>query len=282
MLTDDKRNFLPLPGEQALFTSPTRTSLTLQSFNRSASKDNRFSIDCSAGTATVTNKRVRLTAQGLSSKLTVQIVYLPTSPHPTLQSFSAPILNCQDTHIAAPWFGPNVWTAVIQPVAGGNVPTDVPAIELKMTFKEGGAYDFHNIFERIKERTQHAVDMAREAGHISPGGAEDRGLVDLHDVHLDELPAYEENAGPGVRVVGRDAEVEAPISMRAERRAAGVGRAQAHGTATSESISQEPSRPGEQPRGEPPRYEDVQTESIADILERRLRESEENNRPSAS
>jgi hypothetical protein len=153
-------------------------------------------------------------------------------------------------------------------VAGGNIPAAVPAFELKMTFKEGGCYDFHSVFERIKERTSHALDMARESGRAVEGEAE------LGDVHLDELPAYEESAGPGVRVVGEGHDAEevaaAAASPREESRAeavnAGSGDAQAD---TSRN-------------GAPPRYEDVQRESIADALERRVREAEGAGRTSSS
>src|SRR6266487_775356 len=94
----------------------------------------------------------------------MQIVYLPTNPTPELQSFSAPILNLQDSYVRAPFFGANYWCAMVRPVAGGNIPPQHPAVELKMTFREGGAFDYHTIFEQIKERLYNAVSLARESG----------------------------------------------------------------------------------------------------------------------
>jgi hypothetical protein len=171
----------------------------------------------------------------------LQVVYLPASPSPLLQSFAAPILNLHDTHVAAPFFGPNVWTALVQPVPGGNIPPQCHAVELKMTFKDGGAFDFHTTYERVKEQLQQAVDRAREAAAAYGTNA----AVNLDNVHLDELPAYEaSSSSPLLSPPGR---------------------------AVAQSIS--PQSPQNRPDmgSEPPRYEDVQRESIADELERQLR-----------
>lgn len=63
-----------------------------------------------------------------------------------------------------------------------------------MTFKDGGAFDFHSSFEHVKETLSHAVEIARESGHLSGGGVGGVGSVglDLEAVHLEQLPAYEE------------------------------------------------------------------------------------------
>ena len=73
-----------------------------------------------------------------------------------------------------------------KPVAGGGIPASLPIIELRLTFREGGAFDFHTIFEQIKERLYQAYTTARETG--AARGAD--GL-DLTNVHLEQLPAYE-------------------------------------------------------------------------------------------
>jgi len=237
MLTEDKKTFVPLQGEQTLYKSPSRTSLSLQSFNKS--QDDHFSLDCSAGVAALTTRR---------------IVYIPATPTANLESFSAPILNFQDTHISAPWFGPNVWTAVVKPVLGGNIPSNIPALELKMTFKEGGAYDFQNTFDRIKERTQHAVEIAQESGQLTGDGTSSGAGFD--GVHLDELPSYED-AGAGIRL----------MSSVGQRRDEQISEPQ-HDNNSSITEIRQPAPP-------PPRYEEVQRESIADALERRVRENEE-------
>lgn len=74
------------------------------------------------------------------NSFTTQIVYLPAHPTPQFQSFSAPLLNLQDSTVSAPFFGPNVWTALVQPVSGGGIPPSILAVQLKMTFKDGGGF----------------------------------------------------------------------------------------------------------------------------------------------
>jgi hypothetical protein len=49
---------------------------------------------------------------------------------------------------------------------------------MKLVFKDGGAFDFHSTFERVKERAL----QAREAGSA--------------EVHLEDLPAYEDSGPP--------------------------------------------------------------------------------------
>ena len=112
-----------------------------------------------------------------------------------------PILNVHDSRVTAPWFGANKWEAVIQTVVGGGIPPEFPQLEFSMEFKEGGAFDFATVFERLKERLQQAVEVARESGHAGGEGA-DGGSgqgggalagVNMDSLHLDDLPAYEES-----------------------------------------------------------------------------------------
>jgi hypothetical protein len=169
----------------------------------------------------------------------LQIVYLPSRPTPALESFAAPILHCADAHVAAPFFGPNVWSATVAPVPGGNVPADCSRLAVRMTFKDGGAYDFHSTFERVKERTVQAVEMASESGQLGAAS----GVLDA--VHLDELPAYEHATADG----------QAPL-LAAEHGLA------ARGGATGHAVD---------PPAEPPTYEDVQLETVTNEMESRLR-----------
>lgn len=147
---------------------------------------------------------------------------------------------------------------------GGNIPPEHAALELKMTFKDGGAFDFHSTFERIKERLQQAVEVARESGHLTGDGAETGGghgagalgAVDMNAVHLDELPAYEDAASTRPVPVARQ---EAPlIDLTAPE------------PSTRTTAPQAQFSPPAEP---PPGYEDVQSQSISDELERRLRGS---------
>ena len=59
-------------------------------------------------------------------------------------------------------------------------------VQIKLTFKDGGAYDFHSTFERIKEQVSHAAEIARESGRPVTNNT---GPI---DVDLEQLPAYEE------------------------------------------------------------------------------------------
>jgi WW domain-binding protein 2 len=133
-----------------------------------------------------------------------------------------------------------------------------------MTFKDGGAFDFHSIFERIKERLQQAVDVARESGQLTGDGSETGGSsgagalagVNMDAVHLDELPAYEHNQ-PTVPA--------GPLNEGSEPRDSGVAmRGSPH--TPPEDVFTPPAEP-------PPGYEETQLESVADELERRLRNS---------
>jgi WW domain-binding protein 2 len=154
---------------------------------------------------------------------------------------------------------------LVHPVSGGGLPHSLPVVELKMTFKEGGAYDFHANFERIKERLQQAVEHARECGLASGGGSQPARArtVDFSSVHLDELPAYD---GPGGTQaysdhphpdISRDGRIESPPNE-----------AQQWQSLPSEHTSGSSFEPPSEP---PPGYEETQQRSVADELESRLR-----------
>lgn len=117
----------------------------------------------------------------------------------------------------------------------------MPAVQLKVTFKEGGAFDFHNNFERIKERLQQAVENTQ----ASSRGARN---VDMSAIHLDELPAY---TGPSGGTTAADhSTAQQPVSPQSQH--------------TGPEAGSEPMEP-------PPDYEEVQQQSVAEALEERLR-----------
>ncbi|KKK16459.1 hypothetical protein ARAM_005687, partial [Aspergillus rambellii] len=148
VMLHERDTFVRLPNEQLIYTSPPRTSFALQPLPSYTGRDS-LSLQSSTG-------RVYLTSQ--------RVVYIPAQTSKDLESFSAPLLNIHDSHVSSPFFGPNAWIALVQPVAGGGIPPSLAAVQLKVTFKEGGAFEFHNQFERIKERLQHAVEISRETG----------------------------------------------------------------------------------------------------------------------
>ena len=171
-MLSENGTFVKLPQERILFKSPSRTSFTIAT--PSAFPGGKpYSLGSSDGVVSLTNQR---------------IVYLPTLPLPansTFQSFSCPISNLHDTHVVAPFFGANYWTAVVQPVTGGGFPDSISStIQLKLTFKEGGAFDFHSGFEKIRERLVQALEVAQ----MNNDGS---AMLNYGNVHTDELPAYD-------------------------------------------------------------------------------------------
>ncbi|OAL52240.1 hypothetical protein IQ07DRAFT_585455 [Pyrenochaeta sp. DS3sAY3a] len=260
VMLSESGTYTPLPGEQTLYQSPPRTTLSLQSTHRLPPSET-YSQQCKSGVVYLTNRR---------------IIYLPVHPTPTFQSFAVPILNVVDSRVTAPWFGANKWEAMVHPVAGGGIPPQHAELDIIMEFKEGGAFDFASIFERLKERLRQAVDVARESGL---DGAEDgsRGVggVNMNNVHLEDLPAYEDTRqhtrvpdplpsppmdGPGLTGASVGAPVIAAPEPLSPRRSSTI-------PSPREQIFQPPSEP-------PPGYEEVQRNSIVDELERRLREPE--------
>ncbi|CAL5874711.1 uncharacterized protein PFLUO_LOCUS9012 [Penicillium psychrofluorescens] len=232
VMLHDSEGFVRLPNERLVYSSPPRTSLALSPPSAYKGKET-LSVQSSAGCIHLTNQRV---------------VYLPAQPTKDFQSFSSPLLNVRDSHVSAPFFGPNVWTALVQPVSGGGISPNLPAVQLKVTYKEGGAFDFHTNFERIKERLAQAVE------NTDDGARGVRG-VDLTAVHLDELPAYD--APQHTRNHYSAPREPPPPPPPAESQSAGR---------RPSEVSPEPSEP-------PPCYEEVQSQSVAHELEERLRRS---------
>ena len=78
------------------------------------------------------------------------------------------------------WWG-WVWKSDCIPVSGGGIPPDIPRLEVKFTFSDGGMMDFNEAYIRLRERLFQFQEMRREMG---PGA----------DVPDEPLPAYEEQA----------------------------------------------------------------------------------------
>lgn len=243
--TPGHSTFIPLPNERLLRTTPPRIALSITT-PKAYPGNSSVSIASPSGVVYLTNQR---------------IVYLPTNPTPDLESFSCPLLNLHDTHITAPFFGPNAWTALLQSVPNGGIPSTPSAIELKLTFKEGGAYDFHSDFEAMKERLQQAVENARDSGTTEHGRMPGIGL---QGVDLEPLPAYEATASPSSPNTENPAtshRTPQPLSSSLE------ATPDLHSLGTPEAATTEPFAPPAEP---PPGYEEVQQQSVAAELERRL------------
>ncbi|KAK3937852.1 hypothetical protein QBC46DRAFT_266607 [Diplogelasinospora grovesii] len=147
MLTRDGE-IVPIAGEKILYTSRTRVGLEL-STPRELRVPEPFSLKSDSGIAYITNERV---------------IYLPARPTEDFRSFFAPVLNFSDTIVQSSWIGPWSWGGVVKPVPGGGIPMNIPRIEVKLTFKDGGHSDFQTKFEWLKERLHHAQELGMVPG----------------------------------------------------------------------------------------------------------------------
>ena len=153
-------------------------------------------------------------------------------------------------------------------MTGGGIPSHHAFIEIKMTFKDGGAFDFHSSFERIKETLSQALESARESGQVTGQG---QG-VDLSGVHLDQLPAYEDIGNTAVAQPPNILQQPVPITSRNAHQSRPANNAQLQpldaplGGPTSGSHFQPPDEP-------PPGYEEAQQSSVVDHLEESIRRS---------
>lgn len=215
---NEEQTYTPLSGERTLCVFPSRISLSLTApAHFPGRQQTPFSLSSPTGKLYLTNRRV---------------IYLPDKATERLQSFAASYLNIHDSHIAAPWFGPNAWCASLQPVRGGGI--DALVVELKLTFKDGGAFEFQTQFEKIKERMQQVAEVARMSGDAA---ASNNG-IDGRNVDLEELPRYqEESHGPLISPVA-----PSPVVLHAQNT-------------------------GERPTEPPPGYEEVQRAGVQDELD---------------
>ncbi|KAI9761499.1 MAG: hypothetical protein M4579_001009 [Chaenotheca gracillima] len=263
VMLSEREKFVRLPGERLLYTSPERTALSVKTPS-SYPGSQPFSISSGSGVLYLTNQRA-------------QVVYLPQSPTPALQSFSAPVLNLHNTHVSAPFFGPNAWAAALQPVSGGGLPPIQTIYEVKITFKDGGAFDYHTNYERIKERLQQAVQVAQANGQMSGDGIESvagRGggalsQINMAAVDLEDLPVYQaiDSGRPSAgspqssAIHPAAADTLAPSHTQMLDPRATENGATSLQTAPSDTDFDQPSEP-------PPGYEEAQRESVANEMER--------------
>lgn len=137
------------------------------------------------------------------------------------------------------------------PIPAGGV------VEVKCTFKDGGAFDWHTQYERVRERLQQALEVQRVDGGGAREGAAMNG-VDVSNVNLDELPAYqEEGDGPLIAptsYVGQPVAAPPTNGVVAQQNGGGDERS------TTRAMPAEP----------PPGYEEAQMQGLHGEVERRL------------
>ena len=131
-------------------------------------------------------------------------------------------------------------------------------VEIKLTFKEGGAFDFSTHYERVRERLQQAVEVSRADGSGNSRGA--MNGVDVANVNLEELPAYQERGdGPLIPPILPSASV--PTQESAPQRDSGV--------AVEDDRTRRKPEDGT-PVEPPPAYEEAQMAGLQDEVDRRL------------
>ncbi|KOS22763.1 UPF0664 stress-induced protein [Escovopsis weberi] len=165
VMLQQQGGFVKLANESILLKLESRISCELSVPQQLRARCTPFQRKSDRGTLFLTNKRV---------------IYLPTKAtgDPLFESFSAPILKFQDsTTSSSMWWG-WVWKSDCIPVSGGGIPTDLPRIEVKFTFSDGGMMDFNEAYIRLRERLYQWQEMRREVG----AGA---------DIPDEPLPAYE-------------------------------------------------------------------------------------------
>ncbi|KAH7312301.1 hypothetical protein B0I35DRAFT_452303 [Stachybotrys elegans] len=211
--------FVKLGNERILQKLDSRISCELSVPPEVKPRSSAFSRKSDRGTLFLTNKR---------------IVYLPARPtqEPKFESFSAPILKFQDsTTSSSMWWG-WVWKSDCIPVSGGGIPPDIPRIEVKFTFSDGGMTDFNEAYIRLRERLFQYQEMRREMGAGS-------------EVPDEPLPAYE--AEP-TETPTAAVNLEAPSVNRSE-------------SAASRRAPNEP----------PPDYDEAQAQQLSIRLEDHIR-----------
>lgn len=240
--------YTPLSNEQTLLTSSPRVGFNLSTPSHFPGKQQQpYSLSSGSGLLYLTNRR---------------IIFIPDKSTKDFQSFAAPILSLHDSHVAAPWFGPNVWTALLQPTQGGGIPTPAGGVvEIKLTFKEGGAFDFHTAYERVRERLQQAVEVSRIDGDGTGGARNAMSGVNVENVDLEDLPAYQERGnGPLMSPVA----AEQAAAARQPQRDSGLGG----------QDGRDRPKEGDTPSEPPPGYEEAQNSALQDEAERRLNEGQ--------
>lgn len=128
-----------------------------------------------------------------------------------------------------------------------------------MIFREGGAFDFHTVFEQIKEKIQQAYSVAQELGTT-------RNL-NLADVDLENLPAYEPAANGSVNTATQSVPRTTDSAPTTSGNPESTERND-HAEDTSRDNFVAPDEP-------PPGYEEAQIQAVGISLDERLREEAE-------
>ena len=149
-------------------------------------------------------------------------------------------------------------------------------VQMKLTFKEGGAFDFSTIYERLKETMSQSAEVIRETGGRYTDG----------EANLEQLPAYEETPGSGNMAAAQQPASPA-VTVTAERSNEKIARPTpisptrrpnpqprengGNGIVNSASASTQPTAAPNEP---PPAYDETAPSPVVNGLENRVQEKE--------
>jgi len=204
MITSDGLNPVPLPGEK-IFFSQAKVSLILDCGGGYPGNPGTYQAN---GTLFLTNQRIIF-------------ISIPSLPH--FKSLSVPILNLKEGKLQQPWFAANYYQGHVMPVHGGGL--TVPG-QLKITFKEGGGFEFSTMYNEALQR------MLEADGTAPPE-------------HLDPLPVY---SPPAER---------ASTSNATSAPGAAQGRSSQVSTPPSAPVTERPNQPAINTGELPPSYDEI-------------------------
>ncbi|CAG8759248.1 6928_t:CDS:2 [Dentiscutata erythropus] len=130
MIASDGKSPVPLPREKILF-SQEKVSLALEIGGGYPGNPGDYRAE---GNIFITNQRV---------------IFISRPTLPNFQSLSIPLLNLREGKFQQPWFGANYYQAHLIPVQNGGLPS--PGL-MKVTFKEGGGYEFSSCYTELIQR----------------------------------------------------------------------------------------------------------------------------------
>ncbi|RDA92490.1 hypothetical protein CP533_6428 [Ophiocordyceps camponoti-saundersi (nom. inval.)] len=219
----NQSGFVKLGNERVLHKLESRISCELSVPQEQRARFTHFRRTSDQGTLFLTNKR---------------IVYLPLRPSqdPKFESFSAPILKFQDSSTSSSMLWGWVWKSDCLPVSGGGIPPDIPRIEVKFTFSDGGMTDFNEAYIRLRERLFQYHEMRREMGSGT-------------DIPDEPLPAYEAEGTSQAEASSSSVTQIPPRTVRSD----------------SSASRRAPNEP-------PPGYDEAQAQQISMLLEDHIRE----------
>ncbi|KAI9026835.1 hypothetical protein DFJ74DRAFT_604334 [Hyaloraphidium curvatum] len=102
------------------------------------------------GTGPVANTGSYFFETGTLFLTSLRVIYLPTKPLEYTRSFSAPIANVVGGDLHQPLFSPNYFECRVVTVPNSGLPQQTS--DLKLTFRDGGAYDFQTTLSGIRSR----------------------------------------------------------------------------------------------------------------------------------